>query len=70
MFLTITGGKLMAADEPTGTPVEVTTAAELAAVTATTDGVWCSSSIDFPEEHTSDPNVLALVKLLHEANRG
>jgi hypothetical protein len=66
-FLTIDKGRLVA-DVSTvldGDPswVEVTSVEHLAAL-AGEDGFVVSSSIDFPEEYTSDPAVLALVAAL------
>jgi hypothetical protein len=63
-FLTIEDGKLF--DYPnirTDERVEVTTHEQLVDIVNNGD-VGCSSSIDFPTEHTTDPAVLALVASL------
>lgn len=63
-FLTIEDGRLYdyAGFGSDRTPID--SEAKLEALFEGGDDVACSSSIDFPEEHTADPQVLALVALL------
>lgn len=61
-YLSIKDGKLVL-ETPTGQLVEITSLDHLAEV-ASGDSVMCSSSIDFPEDDTSDPAVIAMCREL------
>jgi hypothetical protein len=57
-ILTLRNGTLVATSRERGTVV-VTSVAQVHAIEAT-DDVFCSSDLDFPEECTSDADVIAL----------
>ncbi len=69
-FLTIENGKLVDYPDYSDTPVEVTSVQQLQAMMEADPltRIMCSSSIDFPEEYTSDPVVLELVAALWSAD--
>ena len=65
LFLTINArGQLVAERDDAGLDaVEITSLDQLAQL-AGGDDVLCSSSVDFPEESTADPGVIALCRQL------